>query len=478
MSRARGRPRPLTRIPLRARLALLVAASVAVAIAVCAAASWFLVRDQLLKQVDLSLQSGIPHSSETQDHPDRLCRRSDDDAPPSRMLLVIDVVHDDGTSCTAAQSPVVLAPMDSQIAAGNGPRNLLRDGRLADGTEVRVLTTAYGDDSALVIGRPVQETRTSLGNLELLLAIVAAIGVVGAATVGLLVSRAALRPVHQLTAAAEHVARTEDLDTTIPVSGHDEIARLSRSFNTMTSALAASRERQSRLIADASHELRTPLTSLRTNIDLMLRSEETGRPLPVADKRRLLQNLRAQMRELTSLVGDLLALARAPAGGPATAHGMVAPTGAPVLPGAIDVREVVERAVERARLRGGDRQFMVSLEPWRCRADPDTLERAVVNLLDNAVKFSPQGGPVAIRLSDGVLAVRDWGIGVPPEEIPYVFDRFWRSPSARSMPGSGLGLAIVAQAAADAGGSVELVPAEGGGTIVILRLPAADAPSS
>jgi two-component system sensor histidine kinase MprB len=464
----------LTRIPLRARLALLVAASVAVAIAVCAAASWFLVRDQLLKQVDLSLQTGIPHSSELQEHPDRLCRGSDD-APQGRMLLVIDVVHSDGSTCSAAQSPVVLTPADSQIAAGGDPRNQLRNGRLEDGTEVRVLTTAYGDDSALVIGRPVQETRTSLGNLELLLAIVAAIGVVGAATVGLLVSRAALRPVHELTAAAEHVARTEDLDTQIPVSGHDEIARLSRSFNTMTGALAASRERQSRLIADASHELRTPLTSLRTNIDLMLRSEETGRPLPAADKRRLLQNLRAQMRELSSLVGDLLALARQPMAGATAAHGMAPLPGTTAKPAAIDVREVVERAVERARLRGPDRQFMVSLEPWRCRADPDTLERAVVNLLDNAVKFSPQGSPVAIRLADGVLAVRDWGIGVPPDEVQYVFDRFWRSPSARSMPGSGLGLAIVAQAAADAGGSVELIPAEGGGTIVLLRLPAAEA---
>ncbi len=461
MRRARRGGRPLSRIPLRTRLALLVAASVAVAIAICAAACYFLVRDQLFRQVDQSLRTGVPHSTSIEDDPDRLCRRDADQS--SRTLFVIDVVHSDGSTCSAAPSPVVLTGADTQVANGE-PDNLLRDGKLADGTEVRVLTTNYGDDSALVIGRSVREVHESLANLELLIAIVAALGVVGAATAGLLVSRAALRPVHQLTAATEHVARTEDLDTRIPITGHDEIARLGRSFNTMTGALAASRERQNRLIADASHELRTPLTSLRTNIDLMLRSEETGRALPPADKRRLLLNLRAQMRELTSLVGDLLELARqgppARGGGEAEARAV------------IDVRDVVERAVERAKLRGPDRQFMVALEPWQARADPDTLERAVVNLLDNAVKFSPPGSPVAVRLSDGVLAVRDWGIGIPQDELAYVFDRFWRSPSARSMPGSGLGLAIVAQAAADAGGSVEMVPADGGGTIAVLRLPA------
>ena len=291
---------------------------------------------------------------------------------------------------------------------------------------------------------------------------VGAVGVLGAATAGLLVARAGLRPVDRLTDAVEHIARTEDLDTTIDVDGKDEIARLSRSFNTMTSALASSRDRQQQLIVDAGHELRTPLTSLRTNVDLMIRSETTGRPLPAGDKRKLLVNVKAQLVELSSLVGDLLDLSRDE---PGTAADEV-----------VALHDVTASAVRRAGLRGPGLRIDADTSPWYVRGDSASLERAVVNLLDNAVKFSPPEGTVTVRLGEGELTVRDEGPGIPAEDLPFVFDRFWRSPSARGLPGSGLGLAIAARAVGEAGGTIRLGPAEGGGTLAWLRLPGSPTP--
>jgi two-component system, OmpR family, sensor histidine kinase MprB len=296
---------------------------------------------------------------------------------------------------------------------------------------------------------------------------VTAIGVVGAATAGLLIARAALRPVDRLTDAAEHIAKTEDLNTRIPADGKDEIARLSRSFNTMTTALSASRDRQRTLIADAGHELRTPLTSLRTNIDLLLRSEVLGRELPPETRHNLLTSVKAQLRELSSLVGDLLELARHTPAEPSTEI--------------VALHEVVGNAVERARLRGPSLRIEAETEPWYVRGDAGSLERAVMNLLDNAVKFSPPGGAVDVRLRAnghngtqyGELTVRDHGPGIAPDELPYVFERFWRSPSARSLPGAGLGLSIVSLVVREVGGEVTLEPAADGGTLARARFPGA-----
>lgn len=315
-----------------------------------------------------------------------------------------------------------------------------------------------------MLTRPLTDTDATLGNLAVVLLIAGVAGVGLAAACGLLISRAGLRPVDRLAEAVGHVARTEDLDTKIPVEGQDEIARLSASFNTMTAALASSRELQQQLVADAGHELRTPLTSLRTNIDLLLRSEDSGRPLPARDRRRLLANIKAQLVELSGLVADLLELSR-PHG--AAARGAV---------GLVPVHEIVSRAVERARLRGPRQRIDAVIEPWYANASPAALERAVVNLLDNAVKFSPPDTAVDVRLrpADGPgceLTVRDRGPGIAAEDRPHVFERFWRSPAARGLPGTGLGLAIVAQVIGEAGGSVTLEPVAGGGTLARVWLP-------
>jgi two-component system sensor histidine kinase MprB len=196
---------------------------------------------------------------------------------------------------------------------------------------------------------------------------------------------------------------------------------------------------------------------MRTNIDLLMRSEETGRALPPETRARLLASVKAQMLELSSLVGDLLELARQDE------------TAKPKQ--VVSLHEVVHHAVGRARLRGLGLHIDANVEPWYVHGDPGSLERAVVNLLDNAVKFSPPAGTVDVRLHKGQLTVRDHGPGIPEEELPHVFERFWRSPSARSMPGSGLGLSIVHRVAGESGGEVRLERAPGGGTIALLRLP-------
>ncbi|WP_320408494.1 HAMP domain-containing sensor histidine kinase [Streptomyces nodosus] len=303
-----------------------------------------------------------------------------------------------------------------------------------------------------------------LNSLAWLLLGVAGVGVVGAATAGVGIARAGLRPMKQLMDVTEHIARTEDLSVRIRVDGDDEIARLAESFNAMTAALASSRERQQQLVADAGHELRTPLTSLRTNIELMMRSEKTGRELPPDVRRDLLSSVEAQITELAGLIGDIQELSRPDAAPGSASMRLVA------------LHEGAERALARARLRGKELTFTCELEDWFVWGEPAALERAIVNLLDNAVKFSPAGGTVSLRLQGGRLSIKDEGPGVPPDELPYVFERFWRSPSARSLPGSGLGLAIVARAVQASGGTVGLHQAPGGGALAVMTVPGARTP--
>ncbi|MDX6382421.1 MAG: two-component system, OmpR family, sensor histidine kinase MprB, partial [Rubrobacteraceae bacterium] len=303
-------------LSLRARLAVLTSLAVAVAVAACAVGCWFVVRGRLMDQLDQSLsgpRGGGPRAADLRSAGQQgsLC---DDPPPGDRLggfLPTLLVVSRDGTVCSPPRTTIPLKVSPDDVAIARGLKGATyRDGTLTDGTPVRVFTRPDQPGVAVSVAKPLTQVTDSLNGLALLLLALSAVGVVGAAVAGLLIARAGLKPVDQLTDVVEHIARTEDLATTIPAGGTDEIARLSRSFNSMTRALAGSRERQQRLIVDAGHELRTPLTSLRTNVDLMLRSETTGRPLPDADKKRLLVNVKAQLVELSSLVGDLLDLSR------------------------------------------------------------------------------------------------------------------------------------------------------------------------
>ncbi|MFI0418527.1 sensor histidine kinase [Spongiactinospora sp. 9N601] len=448
---------------LRSRLTVLVAVAVALAIAVCAVACWIIVRGEMLKHLDRGLQ-GPPT-------PEGARKRAQDIAmilehcadpraakgdplrayvPPLQFIYAAD-----GRRCVLSPGGLPVTAADRAIAAHGG--KMIKDATTDTGMAVRVKTQQIAPGVAVMESRSLAELHSTLARLAGLLASIAALGALGAASVGLLISRTALRPVGKLTGAVEHVGRTGDLTTRIPVEGTDEIARLGAAFNSMTSALTRSRDRQRRLIADAGHELRTPLTSLRANIDLLLRSEHTGRAIDPAAKRRLLGSLKAQFEELSTLVGDLLQLAR-----PEGDHKPGEP---------IAFHDLVSVAVARARLRAPTVHVTADLSTWHVTGHAPTLSRAVMNLLDNAVKFSPPGGTVEVRLREGRLSVRDHGPGVPAEDLEHVFDRFWRSPTARSLPGSGLGLAIVAQAARDVGGEAGMANAQGGGAEAWISLP-------
>ncbi len=454
---------------------MLVAAAVAFGVAAVSVTCWFIVQGKLYDQLDetlsqttsmrgLDLQASAAITS---------CTQTPEQGVPQNTYL--QVVLEDGTPCVLPFSlgTVKVTAVDKEVIT-NRQEGIYRNGTDSAGNDVRVMTvpvtvtntnTMTSSPAAFTAATPLKSTKDTLNDLALLLLLVSGIGVLGAGAAGLAVARAGLRPVDKLTDAVEHVARTEDLTVRIPVEdeAEDEVARLSRSFNSMTSSLASSRELQQQLIADAGHELRTPLTSLRTNIELLTRSEETGRPIPEADRKALLASVKAQMTELASLIGDLQELSRSES-----------QRGERVQ--VISLEDTVESALRRARLRGPELTIRADLQPWYVRAEPTALERAVVNILDNAVKFSPEHGTIEVVLSDGVLTVRDHGPGIPVEELPHVFDRFWRSPSARALPGSGLGLSIVARTVEQAGGEVALDRAEGGGTVATVRLPGAPTP--
>lgn len=485
-------------LPIRSRLAMLVAAAVAFGVAAVSVTCWFIVQGKLYEQVDADLrQMAQPQRTGDvvqflQTCPQTVDSTQSDTTDPSgfdgirTQTTYLQLLKSSGKFCVSSGSAGVVKVTGADKDVIKDASNLTslpstlkgvsRNGVDSKGNAVRVLTTPLlvrqgptlpqlYPDTALVVAVPLKSTQNTLNELALVLLLVSGIGVIGAGAAGLAVARAGLRPVDKLTEAVEHVARTEDLAIRIPVDedSDDEVARLSRSFNSMTTSLANSRELQQQLIADAGHELRTPLTSLRTNVELLTRSEETGRPIPPADRKALLASVKAQMTELASLIGDLQELSRSE--GQRGERVQI-----------VSLQDTVEAALRRARLRGPELTITADVQPWYVQSEPSALERAVVNILDNAVKFSPEGGTIEVQLTRGVLTVRDHGPGIPADELPHVFDRFWRSPSARALPGSGLGLSIVARTVQQAGGEVTLSRATGGGTVATVRLPGAPTP--
>ncbi|MGA2470716.1 MAG: HAMP domain-containing sensor histidine kinase [Solirubrobacteraceae bacterium] len=356
-----------------------------------------------------------------------------------------------------------------ELPATNAVEALARAGRgsfLFDthlgGSDVRVLAAGIEPGVAVEIDRSISEQEATLANLRLILLIVAAIGIALATLLGSLVARTTLAPVRRLTAAAEHVAATIDLDQRIDEGRRDELGRLARSFNAMLEALDGtiraldqSARAQRQLIADASHELRTPVTSVRTNLEILQRSDDLAPP----ERARLITDVVGQLEELSELVVDLIELARD------DEHDE------PLEDVRMDI--LVDEAIERTKLHSPQARFEVALEETLVSAVPSRLGRAVNNLLENAVKFAGTDEPIEVRLHDGELEIRDHGPGIDPDELPHIFDRFFRGSRSRSLPGSGLGLAIVRQVVERHAGTVTAGPAPGGGTLVRLRLPLA-----
>ena len=270
-----------------------------------------------------------------------------------------------------------------------------------------------------------------------------------------LVARIELRPARQLTLAIEHASRHTDFHPVAIRHARGDLAALASAFNQLLRTVNRMHERQSRLIADAGHELRTPLTSLSTNVDLLV-SDLRSDHLSTTQKGAVLADVRAQLSELTDLVGDLVQLSRHES----------ASTFRP-----LDLRDAVSAAVGRVRRRAGDRVIDVELEELDLVGDPDALERLVTNLLDNAVKWSPAGSTIRVRLEGNRLRVADAGPGIPEADLPYVFDRFFRGETARKTHGTGLGLSIVAKTVEDHGGTVTAGRSSEGGAEFTVQLP-------
>jgi two-component system, OmpR family, sensor histidine kinase MprB len=352
----------------------------------------------------------------------------------------------------------------TRVLANRGGEPFLRDA-YADGIHLRVLAQPLGKGHAVQFAQPLTEVDGLLSRLRLILGAVLVGGIALAALLGRLVAGAAVLPLKRLTQATEHVAQTRDLSRRIQPSGEDEIGRLASSFNAMLDALDgsmraldASVHAQRQLVADASHELRTPVTSLRTNIEIL---QQQGEFMDSDERERLLADVVEQIRQLTLLMNDLIDLARGEE--------------PPAEPEDVRLDLLVAEALEQARRHAPETPLLGTLPPTLLTGVPSRLERAVSNLVDNAVKYSPPGEPVEVELQGEELRVRDHGPGIAAEELPHVFDRFYRGAEARGRPGSGLGLAIVRQVAVQHGGSIAAEPAAGGGTLMRLRLPGAEA---
>ncbi len=353
--------------------------------------------------------------------------------------------------------PVTAAEL--KVAAGASSYSLRTINN--NGHGVRAATVPLGPGVALMFVQSTEPIERTLARMGIVLLIVGLAGIVVAALTGLAVARSALRPVRRLSAAAEHIARTEEL-TPIPVTGDDELASLAMSFNDMLAALAASRGRQRRLVADAGHELRTPLTSLRTNLELLAQADRRGGLTP-QQRNEIFTDVTAQVEELSTLVGDLVELAR----------------DEPLerTPEPLDLADIVSHAINRVRRRAAGVVFDVDISPWWVVGEAQILERAVTNLLDNAAKWSPPGSTVKVVLSQGSLSVADEGPGVSEPDLPMIFERFYRAADARTMPGSGLGLSIVQQAAQRHGGTVTAANRQPHGAVFTMTLPGSAEPA-
>ncbi|KPC67021.1 sensor histidine kinase [Streptomyces chattanoogensis] len=449
--------------PLRTRLALAASAAVAlVALGVCAAA-FVITRDQMSRQLNLNLaQSATQFSQQTRGWGptagETTCRYP---ASPCIQIVPASPAED-------PRRPYALPVTDATRAVASGRHAAYYSTFTVAGHPVRVYTTHHpGKGLALQVALRSDTVDRGVQQAAGALLTVGAGGVLLAAALGYWVSRTGLAPVARLTATAERIAATRDARHRIelpagPPAREDEVTRLAASFNIMLGELEQSVTAQRRLVADASHELRTPLTALRTNAELLARADR----LTDAQRDRATAALGRQLREVTTLVNDLIELARDEEPQPLVEQ---------VRPAAL-----LDHAVGAAREHWPEITFTLGIDPAATDVTlpgvPARLARLLSNLLDNAAKFSPPGGPVdaelTVKSGELHLTVRDHGPGIAPADLPHVFDRFYRAEAARALPGSGLGLAMARQIARAHGAELTAERAAGGGALFRLRMPA------
>lgn len=469
MTRHAGRePRRLTRWwrrqSLRTRLTVIAATAIAVSVFVS-----FQVASELL-------DSELQDSAENQLRADsRVLAANAERAGPAQVQLppysgygqLVRVILPDGSTRTPSGQPA-LPPVSEQAGrVARGAASDLMESSDTDEDGYRIYTLRAGDGAVQVA---LATDDSPLNQFGFGVLVIGLLCVVGGALVGRTVARTGLAPIDRLTAAAVRVAHTRDLDADIPDEGGGEIRQLIQSINDMLAALRDSRQAQRLLAEDASHELKTPLTSLRLNVELLIRLDRRGTldsALPAESRTRLLNDLGAQVAELSTLAAELTEVARGDVSDESTEL--------------IDFADVVVAAATRARSRTPDIEFALDVSSVWVSGRPAALQRAVLNLIDNAGKWSPANQPVQVRLraagAAAMLEVDDAGPGIDAADAPRVFDRFYRADSARALPGSGLGLSIVQRVVDAHGGRVTVGRSTRGGALLQVSLPAAAPPA-
>ena len=466
----RGIERLITGQSLRSRLASLTGISVAAAVLLVGSTAYLSTRISLRDQLDREMLSAARTTAAIINSDIRNLDNLGPGLGTSQELLA--VTTSTGETTQAGKQSLALVPEAGEIAVArmqHGHR--ARSVKLEDGQQYRLVSVPVrardragrSQSYAILYARPLTSLGTTLNSLWLVIALSGLVGILTTTLTALWMAQTALAPVRRLSTAVKNVTQTDQLNP-IRIYGRDDLGELTRSFNLMLKSLQTSREQQRQLIADAGHELRTPLTSMRTNIELLVADDKSGM-LPEGARSEILDDVSAQLGEFSALVGDLVALTR-------DDHLQRQPE-------RLDMSEVVEAALARAARRGPNITFHTRLEPVPILGDASTLERAITNLLDNAVKFSPSDGEIWVELtSAGVLTIIDSGPGVADEDLPHIFDRFYRSDRARNTPGTGLGLAIVTHTVEAHGGSVRAGNQPGAGAKFTMRLPVLTIPES
>ena len=454
----RGVERIVTGQSLQGRLASLTGLSVALAVLFVGVTAYLVTRWSLLENLDRELTStALTATATVGDDVSGFTGLNLSGLRGTDEVLALVSVNGD-TRPSAGQTVALPAGAEEVAIARLQLGSSARSVTLNDGSSYRVVAVplqARDGGYAIMYARSLETLQSTLRSMWIVIVISGLVGILVTTIAVLLVAKGALAPVRRLSRAVRNVTQTDQLNP-IRIYGRDDLGELTKSFNGMLRSLQTSREQQRQLIADAGHELRTPLTSMRTNIELLV-ADDTSGMLPEGARTEILADVSAQLGEFSALIGDLVALTR-------DDH-LQRPHEA------LDFSDVVDSAVERAQRRGPMLTFNVKLEPTPILGDASTLERAVTNLLDNAVKFSPPTGVIDVILEDGSLTIIDDGPGIAEDDLPHIFDRFYRSDRARNTPGTGLGLSIVAHTAEAHGGSVKAGNHPGKGAKFILRIP-------
>jgi two-component system, OmpR family, sensor histidine kinase MprB len=451
-------------VSLRRRLALIAGGVTAVAVLLVALLSGLLSARTMYEQVDAELRSALNFNVENE-LAAKLELSSRTTLTAESLDILIDVYFVEGTVEPRGSVTAAVPPGDAvfQQLLGSSSEPIFESVTTNTDISLRVAVIPFTDGAVIRAMRPINDLQVSINTLTAGISALALLASLITALIASVVVGSALRPVLKLTAAAEQIAQTQKLDDSGLIEAtagrSDEIARLSASLQSLVAALARSREQQQRLVDDAAHELRTPLTSMRANLDLMAMAEATERGITLEQRSEMLGSMNEELEELSQLVEELVALASPVP----TLHEVS-------LEADVELAQLAEQVVRRFARRSG-REIKLDANSSLVQGRSALIERAIANLVGNAIKFSPAETAISVTVRDGMVLVDDAGPGIATDYRSQVLERFWRAPESRGLPGSGLGLSIVSDMAKSHSGSVIIDQSPFGGARVGFVLP-------